>query len=168
MLSLLNYILKVRFCIYVMKCCFWLNTIFNFLLISVFSFTKQTLNLIDLFQIRNNNMNCISMTAVNSFSSWVYLPVCLSIVCKYSFVKCFQQFWTTCCLKSSSCYFQCWLKICCYICGQFTLPSGRKLIHGFVKKGHQSKSWAPHEVCDSCVTRLSEWTEGKRSLIWDP
>ena len=49
MLSLLNYILKVRFCIYVMKCCFWLNTIFNFLLISVFSFTKQTLNLIDLF-----------------------------------------------------------------------------------------------------------------------
>lgn len=49
MLSLLNYILKVRFCIYVMKCCFWLNTIFNFLLISVFNFTKQTLNLIDLF-----------------------------------------------------------------------------------------------------------------------
>lgn len=62
----------------------------------------------------------------------------------------------------------------CFICGQFTLLSQRKSIADLVKKAFlayfgvpladQDKSWAPHKICNSCVTRLRKWTGGKRSL----
>ena len=113
------------------------------------------------------------------------LYVCLPTVCKYSIVKGFEQFWTTCCLKSFSCYLQCELKMSSrkrkckndpgYICGQLTLLSQRKSISDFVKKSPSSilyfstcwsglllaTCWTPHKVCN--VTRSREWKEEKRS-----
>lgn len=64
----------------------------------------------------------------------------------------------------------------CYICGSYTLPDQRKNISAFVKKvylayfqvsiGDQDKSWAPNQVCKTCVEKLRLWSKGKRHLAF--
>ncbi|KAI5696331.1 hypothetical protein M8J76_008968 [Diaphorina citri] len=59
----------------------------------------------------------------------------------------------------------------CYVCGEYTPLESRKPVNEFVNKayhayfgikiGDQDKSWAPHEVCKTCVEHLRQWTTGK-------
>ena len=61
--------------------------------------------------------------------------------------------------------------IFCYICGCFTLPPQTRNINSFIKKiylayfdvplGDQDKSWAPHQVCTTCVKTLRSWSQEK-------
>ena len=65
--------------------------------------------------------------------------------------------------------------ILCYICGCFTLPPQRRNIISFIKKiylayfgvplGDQDKSWAPHQVCTTCVKTLRSWSQGKNAKL---
>ena len=65
--------------------------------------------------------------------------------------------------------------IFCYICGCFTLPPQRRNINSFIKKiyltyfelplGDQNKSWAPHQVCTTCVKTLRSWSQGKNAKL---
>ena len=65
--------------------------------------------------------------------------------------------------------------IFCYICGYFTLPPQRRNINSFIKKiypayfgvllGDQDKSWAPHQVCTTCVETLRSWSQGKNAKL---
>ena len=65
--------------------------------------------------------------------------------------------------------------IFCYICGCFTLPRQRRNINSFVKRiylayfgvplGDQDKSWAPHQVCTTCVETLRSWSQGKNAKL---
>ena len=62
--------------------------------------------------------------------------------------------------------------IFCYICGCFTLPPQRRNINSFINKiylayfgvllSDQNKSWAPHQVCTTCVETLRSWYQGKK------
>ena len=90
----LNHILKDTFPIYVAKCCFFLTSSFNFLIILHSISQNRLLTLLIFVYIGNN---CIGVSAVNIFSSQGYLSVCLSTIGKHSFVKGFEQFSTTCC-----------------------------------------------------------------------
>lgn len=64
----------------------------------------------------------------------------------------------------------------CYICGSYIFSTERKReINSFVKKayfeyfgvklGDQSKYWAPHVVCNMCMTNLRQWSCGKRASM---
>lgn len=63
----------------------------------------------------------------------------------------------------------------CYVCGNFTLPKQSKKITDLIKKlyhmyfimplGDQDKYWAPHIVCNTCQTNLSQWSKGKRKSV---
>ena len=60
----------------------------------------------------------------------------------------------------------------CYVCGLFTPKSMRKNVTKHFEKvykayfdcplGDQDKSWAPHSVCNSCMSHLYDWYNGKR------
>ena len=62
--------------------------------------------------------------------------------------------------------------IFCYICGRYTLADQRRSVTDFVKRaylgffevklGDQDKDWAPHIVCRTCVTDLTQWSQGGR------
>ena len=73
--------------------------------------------------------------------------------------------------------------IFCNICGCFTLPPQRRNINSFIKKicltyfgvplDDQDKSWAPYQVCTTCVETLRSWSQGKNaklkfgvSMVW--
>lgn len=59
----------------------------------------------------------------------------------------------------------------CYICGSYVLRDQREEITKFVRQayfayfgiklGDQDKTWAPHIVCHTCVSRLRKWTQKK-------
>ena len=63
----------------------------------------------------------------------------------------------------------------CYICGSFTVPSQRMNISKFVKIAYlahfklklveQDESWAPHNVCKTCVGNLRQWTKRARKQL---
>lgn len=63
----------------------------------------------------------------------------------------------------------------CYICGEYTFKENRKSISIFVKQvylayfgvsiGDQDKTWAPHNVCKTCIEDLRNWTKGKRKCM---
>ena len=65
--------------------------------------------------------------------------------------------------------------IFCYICGCFSLPPQRRNINSFIKRvylayfgvplGDQDKSWAPHQVCTTCVETLRSWSQGKNAKL---
>lgn len=58
----------------------------------------------------------------------------------------------------------------CYICGEFTIKSQRRIMTGLVKKayelyfgcktGDQDKEWAPHICCARCAVDLRAWLRG--------
>ena len=65
--------------------------------------------------------------------------------------------------------------IFCYICVCLTLPFQRRNINSFIKKiyltyfgvplGDQDKSWAPYQICTTCVETLRSWSEEKNAKI---
>lgn len=60
----------------------------------------------------------------------------------------------------------------CYVCGLFTPKNLRRNVTEHFKKvyrayfgcplGDQDKSWAPHSLCNSCMSHLIDWYNGKR------
>ena len=62
----------------------------------------------------------------------------------------------------------------CYVCGQFTTKTQRRKITSLVKfayhkyfgmkLGDQDKKWAPHIICVSCNTHLTQWLKGKSKM----
>ena len=60
----------------------------------------------------------------------------------------------------------------CYICGLFTPTKMQRNITEFIENvynayfqfplGHKDKDWAPHSVCNSCNSHLTDWFHGKR------
>ena len=65
--------------------------------------------------------------------------------------------------------------IFCYLCGCFTLPPQRRYINSFIQKiylayfgvplNDQDKSWAPHQVCTTCVETLRSRSQGKNAKL---
>jgi len=63
----------------------------------------------------------------------------------------------------------------CYICGEYMNDKQRIHITAFVKQayhayfgvklGDQDKSWAPHNVCKTCVESLRQWEKGQRKCL---
>ena len=57
----------------------------------------------------------------------------------------------------------------------FTLPHQRRNINSFIKKiyfayfgvplSDQDKSWAPHQVCTTCLETLRSWSQGKNAKL---